>query len=352
LLNARIGFELELLAPRGSSRRQLAFAIAEALAGSVRNSFHLDAEPSKAEGIDVFHHLTPAFAVSDSQDRLRCTIVDDITIVAELDADAAGEAGWYRIVCDDRRILRLVARHCDPGAPIELCLLPLAELFGARPERVGDYFRVNDDSGATIAIAAPLPGERHRPSEVVTPPIDRDHAEVLESLLAPARSLDFVAPTESAVHLHFDAEPLRQPAVLRNLVRLVLPRQELLRSMVDTNPHCRGLGEWPQGLGELVEQPEFLDHGWAHARRLLQSLNLSKYSDLNLKNLIDATPGKDTVEWRILPGTVDVEPVIAGAILFEAILDRARIDPPPRLNEFPVSPGLDAADALLAEVGL
>ncbi|MGH8896181.1 MAG: amidoligase family protein [Egibacteraceae bacterium] len=352
VLTSRVGFELELLAPPGSSRRELALALAERFGGMARPTFHADAEPSKVPGMDLFHHLTPAFEVLDSYGELRCTLVDDVTLVTDLDAHAPAEPGWYRIVSDDARILRLVARHCDPGAPLDRCLQPIADLFGVHIEHKDEFVRVNDDHGATIAIGAPLPGERHRTCEIVTPPFQTQHAARLEELLGPARKLGFTIPTEAAAHVHFDAPPLRDPTGLRNLVRLVFPRHAQLRWMVQTNPRCHGLGSLPASLVEVVEDQAFLDASWDQAQRLLGRLNLSKYADLNLRNLVQPPPGKDTIEWRILPGALHAEPVIEGARLFEAILRRAQTGAAPDRLNAPVPPGPEGVRAFLAEIGL
>ena len=44
-----------------------------------------------------------------------------------------------------------------------------AELWGTKVQRHGDVYRLDDPSGATIALAAPQGGERERPCEIVTP---------------------------------------------------------------------------------------------------------------------------------------------------------------------------------------
>ncbi|GMA86270.1 hypothetical protein GCM10025868_15200 [Angustibacter aerolatus] len=93
-------------------------------------------------------------------------------------------------------------------------------LFGTTVERFGPFGRVGDETGSTVALAAPLPPGRERPCEIVTPPIERDHLAVLESLLAPARALGFTVPVEAAVHLHVDGGPFRQVHAFTNLVRL------------------------------------------------------------------------------------------------------------------------------------
>ena len=53
-LHSRIGFEIELLAPPGSSRRTLADRLARDDDGHVTRIFHTDSEPS----------LVPAWATS------------------------------------------------------------------------------------------------------------------------------------------------------------------------------------------------------------------------------------------------------------------------------------------------
>jgi hypothetical protein len=58
-LESRVGFEIELLAPRGATRADLACAVAAAVGGEVALAFHRDSEPSAVPGMGAFHHLTP-----------------------------------------------------------------------------------------------------------------------------------------------------------------------------------------------------------------------------------------------------------------------------------------------------
>ena len=74
-------------------------------------------------------------------------------------------------------------RHCDPDAEGDRALEPLAALFGTEAQRhEAGMVRVVDERGRSVAIDAPLPGERERPCEIVTAPIetrdvsDRSHA--------------------------------------------------------------------------------------------------------------------------------------------------------------------------------
>lgn len=199
-LTSRIGFEIELLAPAGSDRQALADALAARSDGRVRRSFHTDSEPSPVPGVGVFRHLSPAFDVVDGAGTPVARLVDDITIVSDLaGATTRGHRGWYRVLCDEPRLLRLIERRADPSAALPDVLAPVAELFGTQVELKGGAARVNDATGATIAVAMPLPAGRERPCEVVTPPIAEDHWRRLDELLVPARDLGFTVPAEAAV---------------------------------------------------------------------------------------------------------------------------------------------------------
>ena len=320
-LNWKIGVEVELMAPKGLSRRDLADAIAQELGGTVRPFFHPQSEPSKVPGTPLFQNLTLGFEVIDPQGNMIAQCVDDLTLQNDFDKTHPPQPGWYRIVSDDPRLLRLVAQQANPAAPLSEILIPVAQLFGTEPEISNDgMVRMVDNTGASIAIAAPLPGERERPCELITPPIDADHFERLESLLAIARSLGFTAPKEGATHIHFDASPLHSATVLANLMRLLWVHGGTLQKMVGTNQHCRRLGTWSHELYELVQKPEFLNLSWQEAKIHLGQLEIIKYCDFNLKNMIHSTPVKDTFEVRIFPVWLHGQPIIEAAGLFEASL--------------------------------
>lgn len=324
----KLGVEVELVAPRGKSRRDLARALAGP-EGAVRTFWHTQSEPAEVPGTPVFHNLTQGFEARDAEDRLIARLVDDLTLQEDLDRRAAPQPGWYRIVSDDPRLLRLVARHADPDrAPLE-ALRPLATLFGSTlQEGSGGMVKLVDDFGASVALAAPLPGERERGAELVTPPIGADHGAVLAALLAPARALGFLVPVEAAVHLHFDATPLCAAGRVRGLVRSWEENAALLKALVGTNPRCRRLSAWAPELRALVERPEWPGLDWAEARGKLAALNLTKYCDLNLRNLAMGDPDKHTVEVRVLPGSREVGPILESAALFEALLRAAGPDTP------------------------
>lgn len=321
-LTWKMGFEIELIAPQQRSRLDLAQQVADRHGGSVESFFHPQSEPSQAKGVKAFMNLTPGFRVRDCDGEPVASFVDDITLQGNLDRRASAVPGWYRIVADDPRLLRLVILHCDPDAGLETVLEPLAGLFGTEPQmRDGGMVRIVDDTGASVALGAPLPGERQRPCEIVTAPIVSGHAEVLENLLADALGLGFEVPREGATHIHFDGARLCAPHAIASVVALFSRFGSALKALVGVNPNCVRLGPWPDALLELTQRAQFQASSWPDARGALAELSLTKYCDFNLLNIVAENVEKHTFEVRVLPSTLDARPVLEAAALFEALLD-------------------------------
>jgi len=324
-LDWKTGFEIELMAPPGLSRRDLARATAARIGGTVERFFHPQSEPSAVEGRAVFENLTPGFRVVDGKGRWVASFVDDLTLQRDLDRERGSLAGWRRIVADDGRLLRLVERHCDPDAEGDQVLEPLAALFGTQAQRhEAGMVRVVDANGRSVAIDAPLPGERERPCEIVTAPIEADHEAVLEGLLADARRLGFVVPVEGATHVHFDGEALCSARAIAGLVEVWTRHGEALKRLVGVNRACVRLGDWPAGLVELTGSEAFAAMDWPEATAALGGAGLSKYCDLNLANLLTGRADKHTVEVRVLPASLEVGPLMQAAALFEGVLGWCR----------------------------
>jgi hypothetical protein len=346
-LHRRTGFELELLAPRGSTRRTLADALAEGCGGRVWPVWHHDSEPAPVPHLGGrFLHLTQGFEVIEPSGDLLCTLVDDVTILTGLDPTAAAPPGWHRLLTDDPRLQRLLARVSDPGGPLDTALDGAAALWGEATERHGTVWRL-ESAGATIALATPSGGERERPCEIITPPLAEGHAAALERLLGPARALGFTVPDEAAVHLHLDGEPFRDARALANVVRLFGHWREPLRQLLGTNPRCRRLAPLPAELvATVVGTPSR-----GQLREAAVRGGLTKFFDVNLTQLLRDDPLRDTLEIRILPGTLAADEVIRPANAVEALLERC-LDPRP----FPAPPvgvdaGVDALASLVAEHG-
>jgi hypothetical protein len=321
------------VAPRGSSRLRLANALAAAVDGSVTPCWHEDSEPVPLPAIGGrFLNLTKGFDVRLPSGELLCRLVDDITINADLDPDAAALPGWHRLLTDDPRLLRLLARNSDPDAPVESALDRLAQLWDEGPERLGNVWRL-EAGGATVALAAPLGGERERPCEIITPPLRDSHQEKLRQLLDVAAGLGFGVPIEAATHIHVDATPFRTATGFANLVRLFGGWRSPLRELLGTNPHCTRLQALPARLVALTRGNPTLDQ----LRETARETGLSKFFDVNLTSLLVDAPRRDTVEIRILPGTIDPAHVMARAVVVERLLDRCEADEP-----FPDPPAGDA----------
>jgi hypothetical protein len=339
VLHRRIGFEIELMAPAGISRRTLALELADRFGGRVQPVWHHDSEPSLVPGLGRFLHLTQGFEVSRADGSQLCTLVDDVTLLAGLDPRAAAPDGWFRILSDDPRLISLIAAHSDPGGPLDEALHDTAALWGRPVEQLGDAYRLDDPGGATIALAAPQGAERERPCEIVTPPLTADHGAALEELLAPARELGFTIPQEAAVHLHLDGAPFREPHALANVIRLFAHWREPLRTLLQTNPACRRLAPLPEQLVAAADgNPSYDDLVKAAAEG-----GLSKYFDVNLTQLLTGTPLRDTIEIRILPGAIETADIVNRAALVELLLERC-------LQKEPVPPA--PADPAAAVEGL
>ncbi len=334
-LHRRTGFEIELMAPPGRTRRSLALDLAGRCGGRIRPVWHSDSEPSLVPGLGRFLHLTQGFEVRRADGTLLCTLVDDVTLLAGLDPRAAAPAGWFRILSDDPRLLRLLAAHSDPGGTLDAALDATAQLWGTAVERIGAVYRLNDPAGATIALAAPQGGERERPCEIITPPLTGDHGAALEELLGPARELGFTVPREAAVHLHLDGAPFRQPQALANVVRLFAHWREPLRTLLQTNPACRRLAPLPE---QLVTAAGGGAPSEDDLRKAAADGGLTKFFDVNLTQLLTDTPVRDTIEIRILPGAVHADDILNRAGLVELLLERC-LDTEP----FPAPPPVAAA---------
>ncbi|MEU4619340.1 amidoligase family protein [Actinoplanes sp. NPDC023801] len=334
-LRRRIGFEIELMAPPGVSRRTLAMDVAGRCGGSVRPVWHHDSEPSLVPGLGRFLHLTQGFDIRSRDGSPLCTLVDDVTLLHGLDQRAPAIPGWFRILTDDTRLLRLLAAQCDPGGKLSQVLDPAARLWGTEVQQHGRIYRLDDTAGATIALASPAGGERERPCEIVTPPLAVNHRAALAELLGPAAGLGFTVPREAAVHLHVDGAPFRAPAALANLVRLFAYYREALREVLATNPACRRLAPLPEPLVTAVAGTPTTDE----LRKAAADGGLTKFFDVNLTQVLTDTPLRDTVEIRILPGAIDPDEIIHRAALIELLLDRC-------LDPAPIRPPEDPASAV------
>lgn len=320
-INWKTGFEIELMMPRGASRANLAARVAARHGGRVERFFHPQSEPSLVAGKPSFENLTLGFRALDADGVAVASFVDDLTLQAGLVKTAAPQPGWYRIVSDDGRLLQLVMRHSNAGGELEAAMVSLAELFGTDIERFeGGMIRVSDARKISVAIGAPLPGERERPCEIVSAPIEADHGAALTALMGDAVAAGCTVPVESATHVHFDAGALTSASAIAALVRVLWLHGDALKRLVGFNPNCIRLGRWPEALPRLTETAAFQAMAWPEAQAELMKIGLTKYCDYNLVNIAADARAKHTFELRVLPTSMAIEPVLMATALFEGIL--------------------------------
>lgn len=337
-INWKTGFEIELMMPRGSTRADLAARVAARHGGRVERFFHPQSEPSKVPGRPSFENLTLGFRALDAEGAPVASFVDDLTLQRGLVKTTAPKPGWYRIVSDDGRLLRLAARHGDAEADLAVALKPLADLFGTEMEpHEGGMLRVLDERRISVAIGAPLPGERERPCEIVTAPIDKDHAEALDALIADARAVGCTVPSESATHVHFDGRALESAGAMAALVELLWRHGDALKALVGFNPNCVRLGKWPEALPSLTASASFRAMAWPAARTAMLATGITKYCDYNILNIASDNRVKPTFELRVLPTGLEVRPVLMATALFEHILRRCSL---PDAADAPMPPTL------------
>lgn len=318
----KVGLELELLAPVDGSRKTLADAIARGCGASVKRIFYPQSEFALMQDATVFENLTLGFAVESDAGGELVKCVDDLTIVDDLDATKPAMPGWYRIISDDQRFLSLVERHCDASCDHLSVLEPLAQLYGVDLETANDepLMRVCDQRGASIAMAATLPGERHRPCELITAPLRVEREETIARYLKLAADLSFKVPAEAAVHIHFDGEALKSAAAMTSLVTLFGHYRADLKRLIGTNPNWRRVGDWPKAVYRLAARADFAELDWPQAREKLRKANPVKFCDFNFVNLLADSTDKNTFEVRTIPGSMDAEFIVTSIRLFEALL--------------------------------
>ncbi len=313
---------MELLAPVGSSRLELARAVATEWDADVRTSWHLDSEPAAHEQIKVFHHMTPAFDVVDQEGRQLLRLVDDITIRHDLDPRRQTAERWSRVVTDDPRFLRMLATKLAPIGASQAEVEAAADSLGLEAAFHDAAAKLTDSSGASVALVAGMPGERERVCEIISPPLGGGRNEWLETVVGLATQLGFTVPQESATHVHYDAAPFRNAEAFQRLVWTFTEHAEALRARFGTNPHCTRLGPLPQAVVDLVERDDYEAMDWATIAKEARAIDgVTKYRDINIMNLVADAPVLDTVEVRTLPGSTSAQTLIDLVAMVDGVVD-------------------------------
>jgi hypothetical protein len=308
LLN-RVGLELELLAPPGKTRIDLARALAKQAGGALRLSLKYHGHGLLPDGRPDCH-LTPAARVL-VRGKWFASVVDDPTIVDDLPAPTE----LMRIArTDDLRLALWMERHC-PGN-----FAPLKKTFEATEQEDGFV----DPWGQPLMRWHHISAERARVCEVVLRPLQpKELGPTLRRVMKLASSLGFTVPAEAAIHAHFDAAPFRSTALLRRLVLGWTKERSRLLARFRPNPRCRKLGPFPADVVRVARAAsDDLPFQTLAAGLLLGGLH--RAVDLNLLGLVERHPKQPTIEVRCLPGSLDPEATLGCVTDAAAFLDALR----------------------------
>lgn len=322
-ISRKVGYEVELLAPPQKSRRDLANLFAEVFQGEVLPFFSQQSELGATGSGDKrsFANLTPGFKVTNHEGNWALSFVDDITIQEGLDRTAPSLPGWFRIIADDPRFLQLVTLHCKPDANAEELLTPFAQLFATKVQKdAHGIYATQTLKGETLCLQSGLPGERERPCEVITAPLSHSSKEVLTLTLDVSQSAGFTLAKEAATHIHFDASRLQDGAVFGELIKFFSSQKDKIRSWAQTNSRCSRIKPYSSSLVEKANSGFFHELPWQAVKKAALKEKVSKYCDVNFKNMVSDDPLKNTIEIRMLPGTLDPELIHHWTLTFDKLL--------------------------------
>ena len=236
-----VGLELELLAPSGKTRFDLARALAKQAGGALRLSFKYHGQGVLPDGRPDCHLTPGARVVVDGE--WFCSLVDDPTIVDEL----APEANLCRIARTD---------DCAVGG-VDRAQLP-RHVWSAEEDLRGDGGRrwIRRSVGAAAgALARESPKSACALAEVVLRPlVAKELAPTLRRVMKLAASEVSTVPAEGAIHAHYDAERFRSTPVLRRLVSKWTEEREQWLAKLEPNPRCRKLGPFPPDVVRVARE--------------------------------------------------------------------------------------------------
>lgn len=317
--DSRTGLELELLAPRGRSRVDLARVLADGLGARLEFGLKYYSEGERFEDGRPVCRLTPAVRVREA-DGVLVTLVDDNTIREELDANAAPDA--FVVVMDDVRLAKWVEEKSwstEPGPAATLRELVIT--FDGTLTDAGNGPEATDRYGHPLARIGPLGAERSRVAELVTRPLRREEREkIVTQLLTAASTLGFTIPAEAALHLHLDRAPWMTTPALRRLVLGYAAQRERLREEWKPNPRCRKLGPFPEAVVRVAREASD-DLSFDIFATALKLAGVEKGLDLNLLGIVERVPLHPTLEVRALPMSLEPAEVLRSIQAVETALD-------------------------------
>lgn len=306
---ARVGLELELLAPRAVDRAAVARAVARAVKGRVEYGFKYYSEGQLPDGRPVCL-LTDAVRVRDRRG-VRLTIVDDNTIRERLPARPRART---LAATDDLRLALLAERvgwSVDPATRLRA----LRDVFAGAEVR-GELF---DGYGHKLIARLEVPTAYARVCELVTRPLEpHERRSEVALLLRVARELRLTVPAEAALHAHFDAKPWQSTPRLRRLILDAAEHRAAWMDRLRPNPRCRKLGTFSPELVRVARHA--LGVPFKTFAAALALAGAKKECDFNLLGVIQPRPRQRTLEVRCLPMSLEADEVLASIATAEALL--------------------------------
>ncbi len=312
------GFELELLAPPGITRRELTLRIAGGEPRRVEAGFKYFSLGERDPAGRPVCLLTPAFRALGEDGNPLVTVVDDPTVRAGLRPQVAASLGiWLRT--DDVRLAKWIEQHCwSSSEDPQVKLAPLARCFQ------GSWFRdrLVDRFGHSLVIPAAerTVSDSERVCEVVTRPLSREHRrEVLTAVLEAAAALGCTVPQDGGLHLHLDRDPWMSTRRLSALLLRAHQPGAGLREAARTTRRSRHLGPPPEDVLRVArEAPAELSFEVFAAA--LQLAKVSKHRDLNVLGAVEQFPLHPTIEVRCIEPTLDPQALFDAVERVEAFL--------------------------------
>ncbi|MFT3710908.1 MAG: amidoligase family protein [Archangium sp.] len=302
----RVGIELELLAPQGSSRETLARALAKATKKKLEFGF-------KFHGAGFLDDGRPDCRLTDAV-RIPgvASFVDDPTISVSAHS---GDGSGQRARADDVRIALWAERRCWASSRAHR-LTPFRTDFDA----LLITGRVLDPLGHPLLVLEDDERGRERVCEVVLAPLARPALKkTLRLVTELATDLGFTVPREGATHAHYDAKPFRSTRALRSLILEYTKQRDALAQKLTPNPHCTKLGPFPPDVIRVAREADDETEFSTFCAALLLA-GLKREVDLNLLGAVENFPKQPTIEFRALPATLDAEAIFERLGVIDAFL--------------------------------
>jgi Putative amidoligase enzyme len=311
-MSLRVGLELELLAPLGQTREDLAAALASRAGGRVLYGLKHTVDGELAPGTPRCR-LSLACRVLDASGAWLCDVVDDTTIFDELADDGRTQP---IVLCDDTRMSKWLEQRsfqADPALEARLSRL-LATFDATIEERPA---RVTDPWGQTLVAIGREPASHARACEIVTRPLQGDRDDVLALVLDATR--DHAIPGAAALHAHFDAAPWRNTRALAALLVRFAEDRAAIHARLMPNPRCKKLGPPPADVVRVAREAS-ADTPFSTFAAALKLAGAHKALDLNVLGVIEPFPVQPTLELRCLPMAKDHAAIAASVTAAEALL--------------------------------